>query len=238
MEWGDEAVVLSARRHGEASVLAVLLTRCHGRHTGLVRGGAGKALRGVLQPGNRVAAVWRARLAEQLGQYHPIDPLRAYGAEMLDDPERLAALASLCAVAEAALPDREPHEAVYEGMIAVLDAFGGEGWPSLYVHWEKGLLQELGYGLDLSCCAATGSRDDLAYVSPKSGRAVSRAAGEPYRDKLLPLPAFLVEGGIGDRAAVLAGLRLTGYFLERHVLSPHRAVLPAARSRFVDRFRR
>jgi DNA repair protein RecO (recombination protein O) len=236
MEWADEGVILAVRRLGESGIVADLLTREHGRHAGLVHGGAGKDKRGILQPGNRVRAWWRARLADQLGTYR-LELLRAHAAETFDDSGRLAALSSACAVAAVALPERQPHPAAHAALAALLEALSTEAWPSVYVHWELALLRDLGYGLDLTCCAATGINDALAFVSPKSGRAVSLSAGEPYRDKLLALPRFLVEGGEGDREQIFAGLRLAGFFLERHVLAPHHAALPAARARLVDRFR-
>lgn len=236
MEWTDEGVILAVRRLGESGVIADVLTREHGRHGGLVHGGAGKGKRGVLQPGNRVQVWWRARLAEHLGAYR-VEALRSHAAEMFDDPGRLAALASACALCEVALPERVPHAAAHAALVALLDALDSEAWPTIYVHWELALLRDLGYGLDLSQCAATGGNDHLAYVSPRTGRAVSLSAGEPYRDKLLPLPRFLVLGGEGTRAEVFDGLTLAGFFLDRHVLSPHHAILPAARARLVDRFR-
>lgn len=236
MEWADEGVVLAVRRLGESGVVASLLTREHGRHPGLVHGGAGKEKRGILQPGNRVRVWWRSRLAEQLGTYR-VEMRHAHAAEMFDDPDRLAALSSACALCEVALPERVPHPAAHAALVALLEALASEAWPSVYVHWELALLRDLGYGLDLTQCAATGGNDGLAYVSPKTGRAVSLSAGEPYRDKLLPLPAFLVKGGEGARDEVFAGLTLAGYFLDRHVLTPHHLAMPAARSRLVDRFR-
>jgi DNA repair protein RecO len=231
MEWTDEGIVLAVRRHGETGMIASLLTRVHGRHAGLVHGGVGKANRGTLQPGNHVKAWWRARLSDQLGSYR-MEMAEAHAAGILDDPGRLAALSSACALSEAALPEREPHPAAFAALAALLDALRSESWPSVYVHWELALLRDLGYGLDLSRCAATGAGDGLAYVSPRSARAVSALAGEPYRDKLLVLPAFLVEGGEGDAQAVFQGLALTGFFLGRHIHT-----VPAARSRLVDRFR-
>jgi DNA repair protein RecO (recombination protein O) len=234
MEWNDEGIVLSVRRHGETSAVADLLTREHGRHGGLVKGGAGKAARGALQPGNRLLVTWKARLEEHLGNV-TWELVAAHGAAWLDDRRRLAGLAAACAMAEATLPEREPHSAAFNGLVALLGGLADEDWPCLYVHWELGLLAELGFGLDLSRCAATGANDGLAYVSPRSGRAVSLSAGEPYRGKLLPLPAFLLEGRAGTAEEVLAGLCLTGHFLERHVLGPHGKALPAARSRLVER---
>lgn len=236
MEWADEGIVLAAHRLGENGMVASVLTREHGRHPGLVHGGAGKAKRGLLQPGNRLKLWWRSRLAEQLGTYR-IELMDAHAAALFDDPGALAALASACALCEVALPEREAHPAAFAALEALLAALTSPSWPSVYVHWELALLRDLGYGLDLTQCAATGGNDGLAFVSPKTGRAVSLSAGEPYRDKLLALPAFLVQGGEGDKAAVREGLQLAGFFLDRHVLAPHHLPMPAARSRLVDRFR-
>ena len=236
MEWTDEGIVLAVRRHGESSAVAHLLTRDHGRHAGLVRGGAGRAARGALQPGNRLSVTWRSRLAEHLGHL-TWELLGSHGTAWLHDARRLAGLSAACAMAETTLPEREPHPAAYDGLAALLQALPDADWPSLYVHWELGLLAELGYGLDLSHCAATGANDHLAYVSPRSGRAVSLSAGEPYRDKLLPLPRFLLEQTDGTPDEVMQGLRLTGYFLDRHVLGPHGKKMPAARSRLVERLK-
>lgn len=236
MEWADEGIILAVRRHGETGVLASLLTREHGRHPGLVHGGVGKVNRGTLQPGNHVKAWWRARLADQLGSYR-VELAQAHAADILDDPDRLAALASACALTDVVLPERQSHPAAFAALVALLEAFKSDAWPSVYVHWELALLRDVGYGLDLTQCAATGVTDGLAYVSPKSGRAVSLEAGQPYRDKLLILPEFLVQGGEGSREAVFQGLKLSGFFLERHVLGPNRVSMPAARSRLVDRFR-
>ena len=233
MDWSDEGIVLSARKHGESAAIVTLLTRAHGRHLGLVHGGAGRRGRGVYQPGNRVAARWRARLAEHLGTY-VCELERSVAAAFLDDPARLAGLSAACAVAEATLPERESHPAVFEAMLALLEAFETPGWDQAYVRWELGLLQELGFGLDLSKCAATGVKDALAYVSPRTGRALSLSAGGRWRDRLLPLPGFLI--GQPGAGTVADGLALTGYFLERHVLSPGQRSLPAARTRLAERF--
>ncbi len=236
MDWRDDAVVLAVRRLGEGGAVVSLLTRSHGRHSGLVRGAWSKANRGVLLPGNRVAAAWRARLAEQLGCFR-CELVTAHAARAMDDPGRLAALAAACALSEAALPERQPHPAAFVALEALLEALASPAWPSVYVHWELALLRDLGFGLDLTACAATGLNDGLAFVSPRSGRAVSLSAGEPYRDKLLPLPHFLVEGGEGDPGQIRDGLALTGYFLDRHVFGAHGLAMPAARSRLVDRIR-
>ncbi|HYE49477.1 MAG TPA: DNA repair protein RecO [Azospirillaceae bacterium] len=237
MEWNDTGIVLSARPHAETAAVAVLLTRDHGRHAGLVHGGQGRQMRAVLEPGNQVEARWRGRMADQLGSL-ALEPVRATGAGLLDDPLRLAALASACALAEAALPEREPHPAMFDATLALLDAFQSEVWAEVYVRWEVGLLGEIGFGLDLDRCAATGVNDQLAYVSPRTGRAVSLSAAEPFKEKLLPLPGFLIGRGGGGAEEVAAGLALTGHFLERHVFAQRHADVPAARARFVDRYRK
>lgn len=236
MEWNDDAIVLSVRRHGEGSAVAHLLTRHHGRHAGFVRGGAGKEARGILQPGNQVAAWWHGRLVEQLGHLR-CELTQAHAAMVLDDAGRLCCLGAACAVADVALPERDPNEAAYADLAALLAALPGVEWPAAYVRWELALLAALGFGLDLATCAASGVTEDLAYVSPRSGRAVSAQAGSPYRHRLLPLPGFLRDGGPAVAADVAAGLQLTGYFLHHHVLAPQNGVMPAARLRLVDRFR-
>ncbi len=234
MDWTDEAIVLSARKHGEGSAIAQLLTRDHGRHAGLVRGGASKRHRGVLEPGNQIRCVWRARLEDHLGAY-TVELTRARAAVLLDERLRLAALSSACALVQALLPERAPHRRVYEDMIAFFDALLGVAfWESAYVRWEMALLRELGFGLDLSACAATGATESLVWVSPKSGRAVSAEAGAPYADRLLPLPGFLRGKGPAGAGDVLAGLKLTGHFLSNHGAAAHQGALPAARERLVD----
>lgn len=237
MEWTDDGIVLAARRHGEASVIVQLLTRDHGRHAGLVRGGAGRRARGVYQPGNEVRATWRARLADHLGNY-TCEPLVSHAADIMAHRGTLAALSSACALIEAALPERAPHPTLYKathGLLRALDRGGGDGgWAEAYVWWELGFLAEMGFGLDLSRCAATGVNDELVYVSPKSGRAVSASAGEPYRDKLLPLPAFLVRDEAPDPPALGRALELTGHFLEHHIFGGTGRTLPAARLRLAD----
>lgn len=238
MEWTDDAIVLAVRKHGEHGVIASLLTRDHGRHPGLVRGGTGRKARGLMQPGNGLRATWRGRLADHLGGY-VCELTDARAARVLGDPRGLAGLAAACALAEAALPEREPHPAVYESLAVLLDMLGQGGWASALVKWELGLLAELGFGLDLTRCAATGVSDDLTHVSPRTGRAVSRAAAGPYRERLLVLPPFLLRpGAAADTAAeVLDGLALTAHFLDRHVLTPAGRTLPAARHRLVQGLR-
>jgi DNA repair protein RecO (recombination protein O) len=237
MDWTDDGIVLSAKKHGETSVIVTILTRGHGRHLGLVRGGVGKRQRGILQPGNRVDARWRARLPEHLGAF-TCELTKAFAATVLKDPVKLAGLSAACAMAEGTLPEREPHQPVFDGLLALLGTIGDEDWPSAYVKWEMGLLGELGFALDLSACAATGTNDQLVYVSPKSGRAVSLAAGEPYKEKLLALPDFLLSPDTaGPPEEVADGLKLTGYFLERNVFQLANRSLPAARTRLVEKLR-
>lgn len=236
MEWNDEAIVLAVRRHGETGALASLLTRDHGRHLGLVLGGGAKAGRAALQTGNHLKVTWKARLAEQLGSYS-WELLNAFGTLWLDDVDRLAAISSLCALCETLLAERQPHAGIFEGSLGLLQSLAEADWPGLYAHWELGFLAEEGYRLDLTRCAQTGITEDLVYVSPKSGRAVSRVAGAPYHDRLLPLPAFLREGSPGSRAEVSEALRLTGYFLEKYLLAPHGRQMPPGRSRLVERFK-
>ena len=235
MEWSDDAIVLSLRAHGESSGILEALTRDHGRHLGLVRGGLSSKGRAVLQPGNRVRLVWRARLSEHLGIF-TVELAQARASDIFERRAALCGLNGLSAVAVAVLPERERHEAAYEAANALLDAivdYEFSDWVPLFVRWEIGLLNELGFGLDLARCAATGTGDDLVYVSPRTGRAVSRGAGEPYRNRLLPLPAFLLGRQVRDpRAAdLLAGLQLTAHFLDQWLLMPHDKMMPEARQR-------
>jgi DNA repair protein RecO (recombination protein O) len=241
MEWTDQGIVLSARRHGESSVILSLLTAGHGRHAGLVRGGHSRRQRGILEPGNFVTATWRARLEDHLGNFG-VELQRNPSAAWLDDPARLSALSAACIIADQTLPEREPSDGVYQGLLrlfAAMERLGeGPGWAAAYVEWELALLGELGFGLDLSACAATGQNDALAYVSPRSGRAVSISAGEPYREKLLKLPGFLIGQGAAEPADIAAGLTLTGFFLDRHLYAPHQRRLPDSRERMAARIGR
>ncbi len=245
MEWIDEGIVLSARPHGENAAVASLLTAAHGRHAGLVPGGQGRTARPVLQPGNRVQAKWRARLLDQLGNY-TLDLAAAQAALWLDAPEILSIISSACAVTEASLPERQPMPGVYAGLATLLALQDADLWAPVYVKWEMSLLQALGYGLDLSQCAASGETENLAYVSPRTGRAVSLKAGEPYRDKLFPLPSFLLGGGSWSASDIVSGLEITGHFLSRHVFAnPHSRILipqdgdlPHARQRLLDFYKK
>jgi DNA repair protein RecO (recombination protein O) len=237
MEWRDAGFVLAARRHGESAVIIELLTREHGRHAGLVRGGQSPKLRAVLQPGNEVAASWRGRLAEHLGTIM-CEIVRSYAARILDDPDRLAALTAAAALVAAALPEREPHPDVFTSFADLLEALdSATDWPTHYVRWECDLLAAVGFGLELGRCAVTGVTTDLAYVSPRTGRAVSRAAGLPYHDKLLLLPEFLWRKEPAHRHQIALGLSLTEHFLVHHVFLPQGRTLPAARLRLAERMR-
>ncbi|GAB6053300.1 DNA repair protein RecO [Magnetospira thiophila] len=235
MEWSDDGQIISVRRHGESSAIVGVLTCQHGRCVGLLRGATGPRLRGVVQVGNRVRVRWRARLSEHLGTW-TLEPTGAVTAFVLSDPLRLAALSSACALVESCLPEREPHPGVQQALDLWLDLLVADGpWAGAYVKWELGLLAELGFGLDLRQCAATGQTSDLRYVSPKSGRAVSMAAGAPYKERLLVLPPFLLhEGAVGQGTEIRQGLDLTGYFLNRHLFQEQG--LPAARRRLLEKF--
>ncbi|WP_301589109.1 DNA repair protein RecO [Sabulicella glaciei] len=237
VEWSAPAIVLSARPHGEADLHLALLTEAHGKHPGLARGGQSRRQVALWQAGNLVEARWIARLAEQLGSY-TAEPVHAAAAHALDDPLALAVLSSGCAMADAALPEREPHPAVFRGLVEVIRALarGGEAGVAPYVRWEALLLAELGYGLDLAACAATGKREGLRFVSPKSGRAVSEEAGAPYADRLFPLPPFLLDPAVpGDPAQWEQGLAITGHFLSRDAFGQQHRPLPPARERLQDR---
>jgi DNA repair protein RecO (recombination protein O) len=243
MEWTDEGIVLGVRRHGESSAIAELMTRAHGRHLGLVRGGAGSRMRPMLQPGNSVSAVWRARLDEHLGTY-AIEGTRMRAATLLASPHAVYGVTHLAALARL-LPERDPHEDIYEMLDYTLDDFDDAGGAAVHlIRFELAMLGELGFGLDLENCAATGETTDLVYVSPKSGGAVSRSAGEPWRDRLLRLPPFLRQEG-GEEGAnssdqglsdqdLQDGFQLTGMFLLRHVLEPRGQGHSDAREGFIN----
>jgi DNA repair protein RecO (recombination protein O) len=239
MQWTDEGIVLGIKRHGEANAILEVLTCGHGRHLGLVRGGAGSRLRPVLQPGNRVSSTWRARLDEHLGHY-VVEGLDARAASFLLIPHALFGVTHLAALCRL-LPERDPHPQIHDMLDEVLDGLldPRRAAPSV-ARFELQLLAELGFGLDLASCAATGGESDLVYVSPKSGRAVSRQAGEPWKDRLLPLPAFLCEGYAGESSLrdvapkdVADAFALTGFFLVRHVLEPRGLNLADARASFI-----
>jgi len=237
MEWTDDGIVLGVRRHGETSAIVELLTREHGRHLGLVRGGSASRMRPLLQPGNSVRAVWRARLDEHLGTY-AIEGTRLRAATLLASSHAVYGVTHLAALARL-LPERDPHEEIYQMLERTLDDFDDAGEAAVHlVKFELAMLAELGFGLDLENCAATGATSDLVYVSPKSGGAVSRTAGEPWRERLLRLPPFLREAegtsnGWSDQD-LKDGFQLTGLFLLRHVLEPRGQGHSDAREGFIN----
>ena len=224
------------RPHGESAAVVDALTREHGRHAGLVRGGQGRRMRSILQPGNRAVLQWNARLEAHLGSYR-IEIAGGSWAGLRDDGDAMAALASMIALLAAFLPEREPHPNLYAATVSTLETLGASHlWPTAYIHWELGLLGVLGYGLSLDRCGATGATSELAYVSPRTGRAICRDAGAPYADRLLDLPEFLPDGGGANREQWLKGFRLTGHFLERRVAASVHRPVPEARGRLLRRF--
>ncbi|QQA42312.1 DNA repair protein RecO [Pelagovum pacificum] len=234
MQWRDSGVLLSRRSHGENGVIIEVFTEEHGRHAGLVRGGVSQKLAPVLQPGAQIDVTWTARLEEHLGAYR-VEPIRSRAAMVMGDRLSLAGLNAICGLLAFALPEREAHEPLYERSITLLDLLGRtDAWPLAYLHWELALLEELGFGLDLTSCAATGEVTDLAFVSPRTGRAVSRAGAGEWKSRLLPLPAALRGEGPAPDDEILDGLRTTGHFLE-HWLAPALGdrPVPAVRERLV-----
>jgi DNA repair protein RecO (recombination protein O) len=234
MNWNSEGYVLSVRKHGETSAIIDVLTPDYGRHLGLVRGGISRKIRPVLQPGNKINVEWNARLSEHLGSFK-VEPLVSNAAQIMEDRLSLSALNSLCAIARECLPEREVHLDVYQAFGVVLNNIGiHEIWPALYIKWESGLLSAMGYGLDLKSCAATGSKDNLTHVSPRSGRAVSAEAAEPYEEKLFLLPKFLISNSSFNPADLRSGLELTGFFLETRLQWGVNKTLPDERRRMIQ----
>ena len=236
MEFAEEAFVLSARAHGDTGAVVDLLTESHGRRAAYVAGGASRKMRPFLQPGARVTAELRARTSDHLGSAR-LEPIGEGPSALFDDPMALTGLAAAAAVAQGALPEREAHPGAFLAFEALMGAFAlPDIWPAIFVRFEAGLLEALGFGLDLSRCAVTGTMDDLVWVSPRTGRAVSREAGAPYADKLLALPPFMLgaQAGLGE-GDVRAGLDLTGHFLEQFVFHPQNKPLPPARVWMLDK---
>jgi DNA repair protein RecO (recombination protein O) len=233
--WREDGTLLSVRRHGESSAIVELFTEDHGRYLGVVRGGASRKLAPLLQPGAQLDATWSARLDDHIGSF-TVEPVKSRAAAILDDRLALAGLNAMTALLSFTLPEREPHGPLYRRSLALFDLLGtNEAWPVIYLRWELALLEEMGFGLDLGSCAVTGARDDLAYVSPKSGRAVSAEGAGAWADRLLPLPPILLGQGTGPVTEILEGLRTTGHFLT-HWLAPALGdrPLPAARQRLID----
>jgi len=239
MEWRDEGIILGTRKHGETSVILEVMTRAHGRHLGMVRGGRSRKAQPVLQAGNRVDLIWRARLDEHMGMFQ-VEALELNAARLFESACAVYGLQTLAAHLRL-LPERDPHQGLYEMLGLLIEHLGDAATAGeLVVRFELAMLEELGFGLDLSECAATGRQQELVYVSPKSGRAVSREAGLPWHDKMLPLPAFLLggAGADGGQGSVEQGFRLTGFFFTRHVYEPRGMTPPEARAGFLNALRK
>ena len=257
-EWRDQAIVLSARSFGEDAAVVTVLTESHGRHAGLVRGGQSRRIRPILQPGNKVVAVWRARLYDQLGTMQ-VELLDAHAAHCLTDPLKLASIAAMASLIQTATAEREPLPRVYDATTAYLTHLSDPAvtdpllWLSAYIRWEVGILAAVGFGLALDACAVTGATDHLAYVSPRTGAAVTKAAAGKHIAKLLPLPSFLGPSFLqpdflGDTQTqqpltqkhlnqellaqeVVDGMRLTAHFIDREIFQGHKASLASPRHR-------
>lgn len=235
MDWRDEGILLTVRRHGESAAIVEAFTAGHGRHAGVVRGGTSRKLTPVLQPGAQLDLAWRARLEDHLGTY-TVEPLRSRAGAVLSDRRALAGLSAVCALLAFCLPEREAHPRLYRDSVLLLDLLGQDDlWPLAYLRWELALLEDLGFGLDLSSCAVSGRTEGLAYVSPRTGRAVSAEAAGEWAPRLLPLPPCLLGTGEAPDAEVAAALGTTGHFLHHH-LSPQLGdrPVPEARARYVD----
>jgi len=238
MQWTADALIVDCRSHGESSAIIDVFSRQHGRYMGLVRGGNSRRLRPILQPGNMAQVTWRARLSEHLGTM-TLDAGRAYAAEALSDPLLLSGVSSMCAMLQVT-SERQAYPRLYDTVMVLLEELGeAEVWLPLLVRFEMALLEEVGFGLDLSCCAATGATTELTHLSPRSGRAVSLTAAQPYLDQLFDLPNFLLNAqAAAPLDEIIAGFTLTGHFLERRVYLPNQLVLPPARQRLMDNIRR
>lgn len=239
MEWRDQGVLLSSRRHGETSAIIEIFTPQQGRHAGIVRGGTSRKIAPILQPGAQLDVAWRARLEDHIGAF-TVEPVRSRAAVALGDRLALAGLNTVTALLSFCLPEREPHPQLYARTEALLDLLGQSGvWPLAYLQWEVALLEEMGFGLDLDSCAVTGATEGLVFVSPKSGRAVSRQGAGEWADRLLPLPDVLRGQGDAPDTEIAQAFRTTGHFLEAHLArNLGDKPLPEARARFVEAFSR
>ncbi len=233
MEWQGDGLILNTRKHGENSAIVNVLTREKGRHMGLVRGGRSRTMRPVLQAGNLVHVVWRARLEDHLGAFS-VDPHRMIVAGIIDDVHRLAGLTTITTLA-GLLPEREPHPGIYDASLLLIEHLQDDAiWPAVLVKWEMGLLEELGFGLDLAKCAVSGETERLTHVSPRTGRAVCAREAEPWKDKLLALPPFVTgSSASASNAEIVQGLKLTGHFLARHIFEPRGVSAPEQRQRIL-----
>ena len=236
MEWRDTGVLLSSRRHGESSAIIDVFTPEHGRHAGVVRGGTSRKIAPILQPGAQLDLAWRARLQDHIGSFS-VEPIRSRAALVMDSRLALAGLNAVTALLSFCLPEREPHTALYDRSVQLLDLLGQDDiWPLAYLKWELALLEDMGYALDLSACAVTGTTEDLAYVSPKSGRAVSRSAAGEWVDRMLPLPQVMLNKGDAPDTEIYESLKTTGHFLHAHLAADlGTRPLPEARARLIER---
>ncbi|MEM9966993.1 MAG: DNA repair protein RecO [Pseudomonadota bacterium] len=239
MEWRDQGILLSSRRHGESAAIIEVFTPQHGRHLGVVRGGASRKIAPTLQPGAQLDLAWRARLETHIGNF-TVELIQGRAATAMQSRLSLAGLNSVTGLLSFCLPERQPHADLYLRTHALLDLMDQPTlWPLAYLHWELQLLEDMGYALDLTACAVTGATETLAYVSPKSGRAVSAAGAGDWADRLLPLPDVLRGIGSGSDAEIAQGFVTTGYFLSMHLARDlGEQPLPEARARFVETFTR
>jgi DNA repair protein RecO (recombination protein O) len=235
IEWRSEAALLAARPFGENAVIIEVFSAIHGRHSGVVRGGASRKLAPILQPGAQLSVAWKARLESHLGSF-TVEPIRSRAAAAMGDRLALAGLNAVCGLLSMVLPEQEAHPQLYDRTIALLDLLGqSDLWPLAYLRWEQALLEEMGFGLDLSACAVRGVNEELIYVSPKSGRAVSRDAAGEWADRMLPLPEVLAGKGDASNAEIVKALGTTGYFMEHRLIkSLGDRPMPAARARLLD----
>lgn len=235
ISWTDDAVILTSRPFGETSVIVEVFSKDQGRHAGVVRGGISRKIAPTLQPGSQVNVTWKARLNEHLGSF-TVEPVRSRAAQAMGDRLALAGLNAVTGLLVMVAPEREPHVPLYDRTIGLLDLLGqADVWPLAYLRWEQALLEEMGFGMDLSACAVRGVNEDLAFVSPKTGRAVSRDAAGEWADRLLPLPPVLAGKGDADNVQIIVALGTTGFFIEKRLLRGlGDKAMPAARQRLID----
>lgn len=235
IEWQDEAALLVTRPFGETSVIIEVFSAAHGRHAGVVRGGTSRKVAPILQPGAQLSVAWKARLDSHLGSF-TVEPIRSRAAAAMGDRLALAGLNAVCSLLAMVLPEREPHTPLYNRTVGLLDLLGqSDVWPLAYLRWEQALLEEMGFGLDLSACAVRGVNEDLIYVSPKSGRAVSRDAAGAWADRMLPLPEVLAGKGDASNAQIAKAMVTTGYFIEHRLIKGlGDRPMPPARARLID----
>ncbi len=238
MEWRDTGILLSSKAHGENSAILEVLTHKHGRHLGILRGGTSRKIAPHLQPGAQLDVTWKARLEEHMGSFS-IEPLRSRAADAMAGRLSLAGLNAVTAMAAYVLPERLPCQSIFSATEQVLDLLTQmDVWPLAYLRWEQGLLEELGYGLDLGHCAVTGRTDGLIYISPRSGAAVSAEGAGDWAPKLLQLPPILRGEGNGSPDEILSALNVTGYFLDKHMTTDRKKSLPAAREALITRLQK